>query len=324
MTGATLPAASPCIGICRLHADARFCIGCGRTGDEITTWRDADDGQREAIISTLPARLSSLDVVPTRTVAAPQRVHAFLREALCRDGGAVVVGCHGAVAEFMAPAGERVRLTVVGNNLVATATGGALRLDLSGGLTLFEPVGDEASKLAPVLVAAPAGNAPFPEAAGLTRIGVDLAPIGPCGGDQEPIPAACSTKGGVSPTAPIGEGAILFDLGLGHASVRFMVRTRDPALIDCLEALEGAPLEKLLAVAGQTLVEASPDRVVETPRSRVEVTTAIPPPGGQSPVAPHTHLLPGALALGRLLPPGIACPAGFAPAALIYPGTAAQ
>nr|WP_293241880.1 DUF1289 domain-containing protein [Panacagrimonas sp.] len=42
------PAASPCVGICRV--DGRdVCVGCGRTIDEITQWARSDSARRVQI-----------------------------------------------------------------------------------------------------------------------------------------------------------------------------------------------------------------------------------------------------------------------------------
>ena len=42
------PAASPCIGICRLDEQA-ICVGCGRSIDEIAEWGRAGEARRRAI-----------------------------------------------------------------------------------------------------------------------------------------------------------------------------------------------------------------------------------------------------------------------------------
>jgi predicted Fe-S protein YdhL (DUF1289 family) len=51
-----LPApASPCISICALDADGT-CLGCFRTGDEITDWFIADDVRKREILRNAEAR----------------------------------------------------------------------------------------------------------------------------------------------------------------------------------------------------------------------------------------------------------------------------
>jgi predicted Fe-S protein YdhL (DUF1289 family) len=54
----TLPL-TPCIGICRLDADG-YCVGCRRTGEEISRWRGMSDAERLRVMrDVLPLRPSS-------------------------------------------------------------------------------------------------------------------------------------------------------------------------------------------------------------------------------------------------------------------------
>ncbi len=46
---------SPCIKICTLQND--FCIGCGRTTQEIAEWTKASDKKKRDILERLPDRL---------------------------------------------------------------------------------------------------------------------------------------------------------------------------------------------------------------------------------------------------------------------------
>ena len=46
---------SPCIKICTLQDD--FCIGCGRTTQEIAEWSKASDKKKRDILERLPDRL---------------------------------------------------------------------------------------------------------------------------------------------------------------------------------------------------------------------------------------------------------------------------
>jgi predicted Fe-S protein YdhL (DUF1289 family) len=50
------PAASPCIGTCRLEPGGNVCQGCLRTRDEIAAWTSLDTKGRLAILRRLPAR----------------------------------------------------------------------------------------------------------------------------------------------------------------------------------------------------------------------------------------------------------------------------
>ncbi|GGD86706.1 hypothetical protein GCM10011390_01630 [Aureimonas endophytica] len=51
---------SPCIRLCRLDPATGFCIGCGRTLDEIAGWAGSSGDERRAILARLPARLAEL------------------------------------------------------------------------------------------------------------------------------------------------------------------------------------------------------------------------------------------------------------------------
>jgi predicted Fe-S protein YdhL (DUF1289 family) len=42
--------------VCRLDASGTLCIGCWRTLEEITAWRDLDDNQRYAVLACVEAR----------------------------------------------------------------------------------------------------------------------------------------------------------------------------------------------------------------------------------------------------------------------------
>ncbi|MEM8793061.1 MAG: DUF1289 domain-containing protein [Pseudomonadota bacterium] len=51
---------SPCVKICVLHPEARICIGCHRTGNEIARWGALTAEERSEIMAELPARGSRL------------------------------------------------------------------------------------------------------------------------------------------------------------------------------------------------------------------------------------------------------------------------
>ncbi|MCR5865563.1 DUF1289 domain-containing protein [Aquincola sp. J276] len=63
MTRTPAPAtavASPCINVCQMHASTGWCIGCGRTLDEIAAWSRLDDGGKRAVWTLLPPRMARL------------------------------------------------------------------------------------------------------------------------------------------------------------------------------------------------------------------------------------------------------------------------
>ncbi|QMU57390.1 MAG: DUF1289 domain-containing protein [Boseongicola sp.] len=51
---------SPCVKICVIHPEARNCIGCHRTGDEIAGWMRKTPEERQAIMDALPKRKALL------------------------------------------------------------------------------------------------------------------------------------------------------------------------------------------------------------------------------------------------------------------------
>lgn len=51
---------SPCVKICVIHPEARICIGCARTREEIAGWSAMTSDERRAIMLTLRGRTASL------------------------------------------------------------------------------------------------------------------------------------------------------------------------------------------------------------------------------------------------------------------------
>ena len=47
---------SPCVDICVIDRESRLCIGCKRTGEEISVWGRLSEEARRAIMAELPAR----------------------------------------------------------------------------------------------------------------------------------------------------------------------------------------------------------------------------------------------------------------------------
>lgn len=58
---------SPCIKLCVLDPRTGFCIGCGRTGEEIGAWMYMDDPARTALVAQLPARLAAMTTRAARS-----------------------------------------------------------------------------------------------------------------------------------------------------------------------------------------------------------------------------------------------------------------
>jgi len=47
---------SPCVKICMLHPEARICLGCHRTAEEIARWSRLPPEERARITAELPGR----------------------------------------------------------------------------------------------------------------------------------------------------------------------------------------------------------------------------------------------------------------------------
>jgi predicted Fe-S protein YdhL (DUF1289 family) len=48
--------ASPCVKLCVVHPEARLCVGCLRSIDEISGWSRMSHADRAAVIADLPSR----------------------------------------------------------------------------------------------------------------------------------------------------------------------------------------------------------------------------------------------------------------------------
>ena len=57
---------SPCILVCSIDDKTGYCFGCGRTRDEIAGWIGYTDAERLSIMTTLPARLETVERKPRR------------------------------------------------------------------------------------------------------------------------------------------------------------------------------------------------------------------------------------------------------------------
>jgi len=52
--------ASPCVKLCVVHPEARICVGCYRSIDEISSWSRMTPDERATVMAELPARAPSL------------------------------------------------------------------------------------------------------------------------------------------------------------------------------------------------------------------------------------------------------------------------
>jgi predicted Fe-S protein YdhL (DUF1289 family) len=293
---------SPCTGICTMDGALGWCLGCGRTGDEITEWSSAGDVRRSAIWAVLPERIDALGISITRLPWSHDRIAEFVAESLGQRSGTWVLGCYGATAEFICHHDEPCDVSVSGETITAISDRGALQLTIGEQVRALRLRADHTRRgYRAIFLVVLKARATLPVATTLT----------PLGRDEGAIRRECRDDA-------------WFDLGLGRADLRFCVRASAPELRDKLNQASGLPLSDVLQAAGAMIVKRSPARVVESPLGRAEIGTPIPPPGGQSPDGPHTHLLPGHLASGRGTQPGIDLPPVYALGATFYPRTGSQ
>lgn len=57
---------SPCIKICVVEPESGYCIGCGRSRDEIGSWIGMTPEQRRSVMQMLPERVATLTQRKTR------------------------------------------------------------------------------------------------------------------------------------------------------------------------------------------------------------------------------------------------------------------
>jgi predicted Fe-S protein YdhL (DUF1289 family) len=293
MNTEVLPIGSPCTGICTIDDVSGYCRGCARTAAEIAEWSTAGNARKREVWTELPRRFEALGIAVTRLPWLPQEVAAFIGDTLVRRSGTWVVGCHGATAEFMFGDGEPAEIRVE-PELSAVTARAALRFTAASNLRALEWRDGRGVRAIFIVIPRPR-NVSVPSLL-LTACGPDTAAI-----------------------QPAHRGQSLFDLGLGRDHMRFAVRGAAPELDATLKAAVGLPLDALLQSCGKTLIAHSPTRVVETALGGIEVYTPIPAPGSKSPDGPHTHLLPGHLALMRATPAGIDLPEAYALCATFYP-----
>lgn len=60
MAASAGPIPSPCINVCRIDPGTGWCLGCGRTIDEIVRWGNTTAADRDAVMTELPARMTAL------------------------------------------------------------------------------------------------------------------------------------------------------------------------------------------------------------------------------------------------------------------------
>ena len=282
---------SPCVGVCQIDQATGWCIGCGRSGEEIGRWLGLNDAERLSLWEELPARLDKLAVAARLMPWNRQELATWVLATLTEKSGTWVTGVPGAVAEFPAGPERGIEVSQSEEEITARATDAQFRLRLHDKLRAFSFGSD-----GPFVLALPRARASLPKADALTNLGPDAEAIDAEHRQHE-----------------------LFDFGIGRQSARFCVRTGDAELRTALSALAGQPWQRMMHDAGMLILAKSPHRVVETALARVEVFAPIPAPGEQSPDGAHTHFLPAFLQSGEEAPAGLTLPPFALPVAIYYP-----
>lgn len=52
---------SPCVDICQIDGRTRWCVGCGRTVDEIKKWAKMTPYRQTAVFSELKRRIAQIE-----------------------------------------------------------------------------------------------------------------------------------------------------------------------------------------------------------------------------------------------------------------------
>ena len=286
--------ASPCTGVCKLDEATGWCLGCGRTGDEMDGWPNQTEAARQAVWDEIPARLTQLGVACRRLAWTTEEIRSFVMATLTDGSGTWVMGVVGAVAEFT-DGGEGTRVSLDGDAITAHTRNGAIRMVINDdvrALTFDQP---KLNREPRTILAVKRERGRLPLAPGVSDLGRDA-------------------------DALIKEtDARLFDLGLGRKEGRFCVRVTGGRAQEALGGALGLPFADALPQIGGPLVVESPTRVVESALGRIEVQGQIPPPTAKSPAGPHTHLLQDRLATERALPVGMDLPRAYLPGAIFYP-----
>ncbi|MEM1277310.1 MAG: DUF1289 domain-containing protein [Pseudomonadota bacterium] len=285
---------SPCTGICKLDDATGWCLGCGRSGDEIGFWGSETEGWRAQVWDLIPQRLRHLGVAGHRLPWTTQEIRAFVATSLEQQTGTWVMGVVGAVAEFKAPPDTPVDVTVQGDHVIARTRNGALRMLINEEVRAlaFDPPDQGAHPR--ILLAAKRERGRLPVSRGVADLGEDRESLLP------------------------DRGNALFDLGLCRKEARFCVRVAEGAAKEALQRASGLPIAEGLSQIGAALLAESPTRIVETALGRIEVQGQIPGPNARSPDGSHTHLLPDHLETGRALPVGMDLPRAYLPGAIFW------
>ncbi len=227
-------------------------------------------------------------------------VEQVLRAAIADPATGWSLGTFGALAEFHRNAGEETDAS----ELRIVTRRGAIEIRVHDEIRIVPYEG--LSKIPTawthgVMVCLPESAAVICAARGLTELGPDENAL--CGDD---------------------DGALLFDLGLGVPHLLPCLRTDNATLIETLRAHLGTSFLELPPQVVTAIKAAHPDRVFQSKLGRIEVKQEIPATGGETPLGPHTHILPELLGRGRTQSANVPVPPGWVPCLAFFPPNPAR
>lgn len=272
------------------------------TEGAMTKGATTEGAKIESAVAGTPAAATAAASAPAAEPLWAPDGWTLLRRQIADARCAFSLGVFGAIAEFMRDPDEPAALAAADDRLEIVTPRGAMRILFhdDARLLVYETPSRHAERRRTEMAAC------LPGAAARGRSCATLTEIGR---DDDAL-------------RPEDRGALLFDLGLGTASLDAMIRTADPDLIAALRAAAGRPVFASGILAA--IVKASPNRVFASRLGRIEVFGAIPAPDGRSPEGPHTHLLPQLLAHRRTHAATVPIPDGFVPCLGLHPGAAAH
>ena len=227
---------------------------------------------------------------------ANSELAGFLRARLSDRRTGFSIGCLGAIAEFH---DSEAHVLAADANGAVTAVGelGAIRMlpDTSMSALAYETLAASDSAWQCALAICAAGSpAPIRTQPCLKELG----------SDADAIRAGERSE-------------LLFDIGLGMPHMRFCVRTRDGGLIRELRRYRGHAVTNEAHPIFEHIVDVSPHRIAISAIGRIEVYQRID--RHETPVGPHTHLLPKLLKQRRTHSANIPIPAGSTPVLTVHP-----
>ena len=275
---------SPCVGICTLDDTTGYCLGCGRSREEVAQWVAMSEDQRDAVWLKLPARLETLGVRVRLLPWTPEDILVWVAETIAGRRGTWTIGASGAVEKFPCTAKLEIEIEEFSDTIVARTPEASFRLRLNDKVRAFA-----FAEGGPIVLGLPTGRAAVPSCAVVTALGPDA----------DAIDGRHRSEG-------------FFDLGFACKSSRFCIRTDDAMLADILSAHAGQHWSEIPLAIAEQITSLRPTLIVEAALARIEVFAPIRPPGGGLPIF---------LKSSEDIPASPVLPEYASPVAIFYPTT---